>query len=406
MAMNYTTFPGQMGTALQIARMYAAQVFNHLQSTGSPNLAYILNAVLTQSITDQKNMYTSETAFAAVNGGSTFQSLFRSYRNQISSGGDLFGIIAVGLGLGSADFRSQPILYQYDQTLTDGTINIVGTLGVLGLLNNDMILNGQYVTPCTVTPGSLIAQSGNRGLLSLTSLTALSQVPTGTYWIVCTNETVGACTFQVTQKLSLTAPLPDGINVIFADNALTSEKAFNDGSTGLRNVVLTRPGLAAPAITNNGASAIFSAVSFVNTQEGDMNRGVLYLRVTRQATAGQEWLLEFFNNSSLTVKTGATVIGGTAGTVAISNFVLRGGTVINFTFSKANANTDLPTSTNTITVTMDVQTPRLGDTWTVAVTNSYDGNFASKIGSLFRWTPPTTGSNHWTDALAASLSVT
>jgi hypothetical protein len=406
MAINYSTLPGQVGVAMQIARMYAAQVYNHLQSAASPNIAYILNAVLSQSITEQKNMYASETAFATVNGVSTFQSLFKSYRNQISSGGDLFGIIAVGLGLGSADFRSQPILYQYDQTLTDGTINIVGTLGVLGLLNTDMILNGQYVTPCTMTPGSLTAISGNRGLINLTSLTALSQVPTGTYWFVCTNEIVNACTFQVTEKLPLTVPLADGINVIFADNPLTAEKTFNDGSTGLRNVVLTRPGLASPALANNGSSAIFSSVSFVNAQEGDMNRGVLYVRVTRQATAGQEWLLEFFNNSSLTVKQGATVIGGTSGTTVISNFVLRSGTVITFTFSNTNANTDLPSSTNTITVTMSINTPRLGDTWTLSIVNGYDGNFSAKIGSLFRWTPPTTGANHWTDSLAASLSVT
>lgn len=407
MGMNYSTFPGQLGGVLKNMSKYQAMIQHHLRSDQAVFNANILQGVFNQTISLEKAAYTAETDFYAGTALQALRGLFKNGRSQIQDPGDLFGIVAAGLGLSAKQFVPKGIQYLYDASLVDGTINIIGWAGALGILHQDMLLHGQYVTPCSMTPGSLTAFYNNRGQLVETSLTALSQIPDGAlFYFTCQSENTSAPQFTVTMQLPPDKAWPDGTTFFQADNVLTCEKAYNDGPLGLSQVVLTRPGIGSPVLSGDASPAIFSGVSFVNPQEGDMNKGILQVRVTRQGTVGQEWLIEFFSNSQLTQKVGAKVIGGTSGTTAVTNFPLSTGTLVNFTFSMTNANTALPLVGNQLsTIAWNIQTPRIGDYWTVSVANARNGNFSWLVGSTWQWTPPTAGTTLWTDSLAAPVSV-
>jgi hypothetical protein len=408
MALNYTKIQVQFAAHLKIARKIAASIehaFKSDVSTYNPRLLTAANGYDT-SVTVEKTAYGAEVKFFDDVLALALRDVWRQYRGQVESPDDFFGVVANGLALGDKDIAEGSIGYEYDQTLTDGTILLANRVGVLGNLHKDMLAQGQYVDPCTMTPGSFTAISGNRGLLSAITMTYLSQMPTGTLIFECVDETVDVCRFALRHEAPLDNPLPDGEDLIEAVNAITAEKSFEDYTVGLTGVLLTRPGLTAPTKAGDAAGPLFTAAgTFTTPKESDMRTGVLQVRVTRQATVGQEWLIEFFSDSTKLIKVGALVTGTVVGSYALDN-VMRNGTRFQQTFDRAAAHVDLPTAGNFRDVTFDIKTPRVGDKWTRAITNSEDFTYCTKIGKMWRWTPPTTGSSKWTDANAASVSQT
>lgn len=399
MAVNYTTLPVQFGALLKIFRKREAlseQIRLASASTHDRRLLVAANGFST-SQTDEARVLGSQISLLDNEQLSAIRGMMTTYKSRIESVGDFFGLLADDLAASSNDRARGAIRYAYDNVA--GAISIVERQGILGSLYRDMIAGDQRVTANGVTFGSFTAGSANRGLLTVTSMTGLSHMLSGTLVFEVVSESVDNPTLSV--QLDLTNPLPDGTTIVRADNLLTAEESFEDGPTGL-TCVLTRSGLATP--TENGDNGnIFSATSFATPSASDASGGVYQVRVTRQAVA-PIWLVEVFQDTDRNVKVGSTTTDGTVGTVALT-ITCRGGSVMSTTFSKANANTLLVAAGNTDDdITFDIETPRIGDRWTRSVTNDEVGNFSTKIAKLWRITLPTSGANLWTDALAASES--
>lgn len=333
---------------------------------------------------------------------------FRRLRSTIQDPTGFFGVLAAEISAKAEDIAIGAIEYEYLDT--DGAITITSRKGLLGALRRQMELDGEYVTPNVVTPGSLTAKAGNVGSLTGTTLTFEGHCPSGTFTFKCVDESVSAPKFEVSLKLVTGSKLADGVPTLEADNRLQPEKAFSDGPTGCSAMVLTRSGLASPTESGDG-HALFSSTSFTTPKTGDCTAGRFFVTVTR--LAGNAWDIVFYKDSALTEVVGRGLDNATSaaptGTSSTSTCtaVLANGTIVAFTFSKANAHSNLANVGDDDTdIYFDIATPRLGDEWTLAVTNDYAGNFATKILHLWRVSLPTTGSNLWTNSLAASVAVT
>lgn len=409
MAINYTTLQVQLGAVLKIARKKAAFIEHAFKADNANYNSRLLKAAngYSDSLTVEKDAYGEQVAFFKAM-ETDMRTKFIEYRAQVEKAKDLFGVIANGLALSANVITPGAISYEYDGALTDGTILLVNRNGVLGNLHKDMLAQGNYIDPNVMTPGAFTAVNGNRGLINATTMSYLSQMPTGVLVFECVQATVEACRIAVFHECPIDSPRPDGTRVKFAQNVITAEKQFEDYTVGLIGpVVLTRPGLAAPTKAGDAAGPLFTvAGTFTTPKEADMNGGVLQVRITRQATAGQEWLIEFFSDSSRSVKVGAVVTGTLVGSFSV-DVVLRGGTRFQQTFDRAAAAVDLAAAGNSRdTITFDIDTPQVGDKWTRAITNGRDFNYANGIGDLWDWTPPTSGSSKWTNANAAPVSMT
>ncbi len=409
MALDYTTIPVQFGAILKISQKIKAFNDHAIKSSDSSYNSRLLNVTngFSDSITVEKRAEAGQNEFFQKDMKTAIRGLWNGYRSQVESFDDFFGVLAAGLGLSdqnAADRR--PIGYEYDRQLAvDGTIMLVNRTGVLGNLHKDMLANAQYVNANTLTLGSFTALSGNRGTLSAAAMTALSQMPTGKLSFECVGERVEAPKIAVRLELPLDDPEPDGTTLIKAENLITVEKAFEDYFLGLVSVSLTRPGLTAPTITGDTDDFFTAAGTFIDPKEVDMNGGVLYVTITRRADTGEEWLIEFFSDSSRTNKRGAVVTGTTSGTYSI-DIPLIGGTRFAQTFDRAAAAAVLTSAGDSLdTISFDIKTPRVGDKWERTVSNGEDYNFVSKIKRLWRWTPPTAGTTLWTNSAAATVSM-
>lgn len=408
MAINYTTFQVQLGASLKIARKKAAFIEHLFKSDNANYNSRLLKAAngYSDSLTVEKDAYAQQTAFFKAM-EADMRANFTRYRAQLESPLDIFGVVANGLSLSQNALAPGPISYEYDGALTDGTILLVNRNGVLGNLHKDMLTQGEYVDELTITPGSFTAVNGNRGSIAVTTMDYLSQMPTGTLVFECVQATVEACRIAVFMERPIDSPWPDGTRVRSAQNVITAEKQFEDYTIGLVGpVVLTRAGLAAPDKAGDPDDLFTATGTFTTPKEADMNGGVLQIRITRQATSGQEWLIEFFSNSSRTTKVGAVVTGTLVGSYSV-DVVLRGGTRFQQTFDRAAADAALVAAGDQLdTVTFDINTPQVGDKWTRAITNDRDFNFAALISDLWDWSPPIAGSSKWTNANAAPVSMT
>ncbi len=410
MTLSYRKIEVQMGALLKVSHKIKALRDHGARADSSSYNSRLFDVAngFDDSVTVEKRAMGSQVKFFQEDWVSQAVSLWTGYKSQVESFSDFFGVLATGLGLSDKrEADRKPIGYEYDRDLAvDGTIMLVNRTGVLGNLHKDMLTNGEYVDANTMTPGSFTAFDGNRGSLSAAAMTYLSQMPTGTLIFECVGERVESPKIAVRLELPQEDPEPDGNTRIDAQNLITVEKSFSDYWLGLVNVSLTRPGLTAP--TKSGDSGTFFTVAgtFVNPQEVDMAGGILYVKVTRKADSGEEWLLEFFSDSSRTKKRGAVVLGSLVGTQAFTA-VLQGGTSFTQTFDKAAAAAVLTAAGATLeTITFDIKTPRVGDKWSRAITNGENFNFVSKLKRLWRWTPPTAGAGtKWTNANASTVAM-
>lgn len=353
-----------------------------------------------QSVTVEKRAYGSQTTFFGGPMYDALAQLFRDFRSKMESTADYFGYLADAMGLAKADKDAGAIKYVYEEVA--GVIAIVDHLGYLGALRRDMLAQAFYVVANGVTFGSFTADPGNRGTLSVSAMTGLSHMLTGTLIFECEDETVDQPKLKV--SLELAKPLPDKTTLIEADNLLNVDKAYEDGPTGL-SCTIARSGLAAPTKTGDGSTLFSGTTTIATPSEGDMAGGVLQCRVTRQAVA-PIWLLEFFSDSSRTIKVGRATTDGTSGTAAIDVTLKSGTRFQHSTFDRAAAHAALAAAgDNDDDISFDIKTPRKGDRWTRVATNDEVGVFATKLAKLRRVSLPTSGSSQYTESNASSVSV-
>lgn len=294
--------------------------------------------------------------------------------------------------------------YIYDDLLTDGTVAILHRRGIIGVVREDMELaaNDQRITANGVTFGSFTPKQNNVGLLTLTTMTGESYVPSSTFNLVCANNSATRPEFNVSIALSRTQKLWTGEDVFEGRRVLTAEKAWEDGHTGL-TLEFTRTGLASPTVID--ADALFSAESVATPHDGDSDLGIFHIKVTRQS-GEPRWLIECFSDSSETTKTGRVTTASGAGNVALV-LTCNNGSALSFSFQRTTADTAMASVGNTSTPnSFDIDNPREGDHWTRTVTNDEVGNFATLMMKLgIRMSLPITGTNLWLDSLALPYTI-
>lgn len=329
---------------------------------------------------------------------------YRGYRDVVEDAeAGFFYVLAAEIAAAKEDIEAAPL--EYDHEDTDGVITIKERRGMWGAFVRWMELNGHYVVANVVTPGSLTAGPGVVGDLTGTTLTFKGHCPSGVFTFKCTNGSVSTPEFSVSLKIDTGSKLADGTERIDAASRLTLEKAFSDGETGCNGVVLTRTKLTAPDKTGD-ANDILTNMEFGSPQDADCDGGVFY--VTVQRLADDQWVIRFFDNSGrVTGAVGAFPTSGTSGSVSLSG-VLAGGTTVSFDFDKTEAHAQLPDVTDIDDdISFDIDTPRAGEEWTLAVTNDYAGVFQTKLLHVRRISFPTSGAGTLvTDSLATSVAVT
>lgn len=402
MALNYTTIPVQLGAILKVSRaLRAVNSYAKLASNAS-HFSRLLSATngFGLSDTEEKDTYTNLTELYAGSIADAAAQSWQDHRSMIESDNSFFGLLEADLSASDEKDAGGAIDYEYEDI--DGAITIIARNGIWGALRREMLADLYYVTANTITVGSLTAKNGNRGLLTKTSLTGESHCLSGTLVVTVADESVSAPKLKLQNVLTL--PTLDGESVIDADNYLTCEKNFEDGQLGINTVVLTRSGLAAPTESGD-AGNIFSGTTISTPGDGDMNGGVLQVRVLRQA-GSNPWLVEFYSSSARTTRVGSTAFAGTTGTVAL-DVTLKNGTRFQTTFHKANANTLLPnTNDEDDDIAFDIETPRIGDRWTISLASNDAGNYSTELAQLRRVSLPTTGTYLFTDSNAAAISIT
>jgi hypothetical protein len=311
-------------------------------------------------------------------------------------------VLAAELALSLDEQQQGMIAYEYDPVLSStGQIAILKRRGYLGTLRSQMIADVQTIQQNVPSFGAFTAVAGNLGTLAVAGSPTFAgedHTLAGTATWTCTDETVDAP--KLTLTVELTKPLPDGTTTINADNLVTVGKSYQDGQTGLTFQL----DLGSIVKSGDAGSPVFSVESMTKPSEGDTNKGLFYLKVTRQAVA-PIWLIEWYNNSDTANPQNLvqrTTADGTVGTIVKSIFRTS---VLGFTFSMANANTDMPSAGNTRTVTYDLKTPRVGDKWTRTTINAEAGNFASKIARRYRASLNSGGAPTISDALASSVAM-
>jgi len=403
MPLNYTLLPTQLGAYLKNLRKLEAQLEHALRASAATHNRRLLSQAngLRQTDTEEARAYGKQLAFFDSTLAPGISSLWQQFRDQMESLEDLFGILAVDIPISEDDKAASPLAIEYEYEDINGAISIAKRKGVWGALYNDMVAFTEYVTANVITFGTFTAKSGNRGTLTVGSMTGRPHALTGTLVLEVVDESVDAPKLSVVNEL--TNPLPDLSTFVKADRDLQCEKSFEDGQVGLV-MTINRDGLTTPTESGDNGN-IFSATSIATPKEGDMNGGTLQGRVTRMAVA-PIWNIEFFNSSARTTKVGGTTADTTTGTVAL-DVTLQNGTRFQSTFDRAAAHALLPAATNNDNdIQFDIKTPRIGDRWTRTITNDEAGNFSTKLAKLRRVHLPTSGVNLWTDSLAGSESVT
>ena len=309
------------------------------------------------------------------------------------------------LGLQGKLAPTTGVEYIFDESFTDGTVAILQRKGIIGEVRNDMELtvNSQRITANGVTFGAFTPKQNNVGLLTLTTMTGESHVPSSTFNLICNNNSATRPEFDVSIALSRIQKLWSGEDIFEGRRVLTAEKAWEDGFTGL-SLEFTRTGLASPTVID--ADALFSSESVATPHDGDSDIGVFHIRVTRQS-GEPRWLIECFADSSLTTKTGRVTTNSGSGNITLV-LTCNNGSALTFDFQRTTADAAMAAPGNISTPnSFDIDNPREGDHWTRTVTNDEVGNFATLMMKLgIRMSLPVTGTNLWLDSLALPYQIT
>jgi hypothetical protein len=262
-------------------------------------------------------------------------------------------------------------LHDYEYSISaDGAVSIIRESGILGYLKDIMDDNSSELSlqPGTVSIGSEVADADNGGLVVFDSKAASQHSLPGTLHVICKDGTIGSARFSVEL-------VPDDLTLlgersVLADNRAQIYQPYADGPTGV-SFTINR----GTPTESGDASAIFSNYSSISGESPDnSDDGILYFKVTRQATVGAEWKIEIFSDSARTslVASATTALG--AGNISIT--MSGSGLSITFDFQRTNAAAAMPGVGNTYeTVSLDLNSPALNDHWTIPITNNLLGKF-------------------------------
>lgn len=402
MALNHTTHQVQLGAIFKVARKIKNFIDDCLNASDASDDRRLLSVAngFAQSDTDQAKIYGRHTGHFDGAKIGALRGLWTSYRALFENGEDYGGLLRKAIGMSAEEIAGGAISYQYDTTTVPGQVSIIGRLGLWGALYRAFDEDDYKVVANVIGFGTFTAGAQNRGaLLTVTAMAGRSHALPGTLRLICTDESVTAPKFSLVNVLN--PIMPDGTAEVKADNDITCEKTYEDGPTGI-DATLTRPGLAAPVEGGDNGN-MFATTTISTPKTADMEGGVMYIKVTRQTSP--DWLIEFFSSSARTRRVGSTTVSGLTGTVAI-DYTLQNGTRFQTTFSKVNAAAHLTAvGQEDADITFDIQTPRLGDTFYRTVTNDYAGNFSTMLALLRRASLPVAGTNLYTDANAANVTV-
>lgn len=313
----------------------------------------------------------------------TMQGLCSTLKQAFEQG--WFPVLDSEINTNPDDKASGAIAYNYDGNLNDGTISILSRSGRWGALRNKMIADREVIVKNTVAFGSLVALGTNQGDITLGSVSGADHTLSGTLTLLCTDDTVEAPKFSLINVLSqkiadqTVQTSADGLfSIIPADNAIQLTRSYEDGPTGVSILLNYHAG------TTVDPDEVFytgGGISVLNPTEADSNKGNVYFRLTRQSS-DPVWKLEWFRDAARSdLVTQATAYH------ALPEFFLLGpsGMSIAVGLDTANADTALPNPDDTLAnMEFDLGVPRLNDQWTITVTNSEDGLFATKIAHRYR----------------------
>lgn len=355
----------------------------------------------------QARMITTMTGYLEGTARGEDEGEYAAILTQLQSSDALYGVFNEQLALSDEDKSAGPIDYTYNNS--SGAIMLAKKRGWLAALGRQMTTDAKTLLQCTTTFGALTAGSGNVGSLASAGPIGYDHCFTGTLVFVVSSQSVSTPTLTLSN--TFTKPLAsdpirgkgDKFGFI-ADNPLTSDKAFVDWQIGV-SLTITRPGLTAPTESGD-AGNVLSAYTVTTPKDADCDTGIFYFLITRQTNA-PIWLVELYKDASHTTRVGATTTDTVAGSVALT-INCNGGTTVAFTFNRVNANVAMAAAGNSQSSTIDILTPRLGDRWTMTITNDEAGVYATKLKQAWQFSLPSgvAASADYAEALAASVSMT
>jgi hypothetical protein len=291
------------------------------------------------------------------------------------------------------------IKYFYDDV--DGAISISERRGLWGVLYRAMQRDSESVLKSTAAVGSITVVTGSRGILAKGVGTALSNAEPGTLRVTVVSDNVTKPILKAV--LEFTDPWWDGTTELAFDNQFTTDKQVEDGPTGI-TLRLDRSGLTSPTELTDTAAA-FSSCSFATPKSGDSDHGVFHIRVTRLAS--DVWQVEAYADSSheSLVGTPNAAVSGTSGTQVLT-IPMKNGTVQTVTVDKSALHSAAPTVGDVESASWDIETPRLGDQFTLPITNDEAGSYQTKLKDMGMRIalPEVAASNTYAEAGAASVT--
>jgi len=374
MAIDYTNTFKQLGAELKnLRKLEVLWEHSHL-ATDATYSKRLTDAVYSSSVTEEKiakdsaGQVQEDEVTPGVSGlHGTALTKFEGY---------FFPVLDAELTTNENDKSVGAIRYVYDSSLTNGQIAILERQGRLGALRAAMIADSETIRANVVAEGSLTAKGTNLGKCVKTSFTGEDHCLAGVITIACVSDAVEAVGFSIIHTPTL---LPMGMTTSYlqGDNPITLGRTFQDGNLGISLLQLDLD-----TISVTDPDSLSSAESVVNPYDSDSDKGKVYLRLTRMGAA-PIWQLEWFLDSGHTDRIALAQFDGTSGSEVVS-MTGSSGMQVNLTINKTTANTALPVQGNTSDMMLDICSPRIGDQWTLTITNSEAGNFATKIAHRYR----------------------
>jgi len=162
---------------------------------------------------------------------------------------------------------------------------------------------------------------------------------------------------------------------------LTLGKAWQDGPTGLTVTLVLGP------IVESGDTAnCMSTEVITNPSEADSNKGSVYIYIERQASS-PIWLIQWYRDAAKTSLV-AESTDDTVLTSATQTITGASGMITSFLFNRVAAGASMAAAGNNQTVTLNIKSPRNGDTWKKPITNDGVGQIASKLAHNYRVSLP------------------
>lgn len=385
----------------------------------SQDLKHIINDIYSNILdVEQDKAETSSKAKLQSNTIAALQSAYRQRRTDFGS-----DIITSFI----ADFLKVPPTERivgpgfktiYDTTSVSGQRLIKERQGIFAELRQSMLdqsapAGAQSVTAGTPTAGNLTALTGNvgklknEGVAAATAITLVmaQHIQQGTVHVKCTSDTVGSARFSIENVLDAklaAAPVPQSrLDSILAEGSATAQitKQYQDQHLGVDfTLSMVDP------VESGDDGTIFSATSITNPNGTDTDFGKVYAKMKRTKKnppdATDEFTFTLFSNSSRTTQIGSAVVATIVGSETVSITTSRG-MVLTTTINKANANTKLPAlNDEDVDLQWDLQPPRLGDEWTVAITHTFGSRFNKFLAENYLGSIPTSGAPTIADGFA------